>query len=640
MRRDLKKILFLGSTSHRSEFLEKAQKIGKFQFISPRGNGKHVFPKAVEDLRLAITVLRRQPQVKQDWVDFSQGTSIVDRVLTLKREIENLHEEIRLLQAEYVKIHPLGDFSIEELSKISEDTGWYVQFFMIRHGRFNEETTPSELIFINREYDFDYFMYVGKGKFYHKDLSEISVRMSLSQLKKEKAKLQEISHQSEVELRELACYEHFLHDFLLREMNLINLHFANGDVSYHLDDDVFAIEAWVPENEMQSLKSLVNGLAVYYSEVAIEDGDMIPTLLENKGMARVGQDLVEGFDSPSVTDPDPSGWVIWSFAAFFAMIVADACYGMLFLLLSAVIWTKAVNWTGVKRRMAKLLTLLACSTILWGVMVGSYFSIKLEPDNVLNRSSLLYHLSLHKIKYHHELEDATYEEWVKTYPDIRGETLPEAILRKGTVVKQEAVQYELMNSLYDGMLLEIALLVGVIHLTFSFLRNLRRNWAGVAWIASLWGGFLFFPKILDATSLVYFMGWLTPATAFVVGEQLLYAGLIGAIVLSIIQTGFSGLASVFKIVEVFADTLSYLRLYALGLASMVLAGTFNEMGAMVGGYVFGAIIVLLGHTINIGLGVGAGVIHGLRLNFLEWYHHSFEGDGKKFNPLRLLVRRE
>jgi V/A-type H+-transporting ATPase subunit I len=136
------------------------------------------------------------------------------------------------------------------------------------------------------------------------------------------------------------------------------------------------------------------------------------------------------------------------------------------------------------------------------------------------------------------------------------------------------------------------------------------------------------------------MEWLTPATAFIVGEQLLYGGLIVAIVLSIVQTGFSGLASVFKIVEVFADTLSYLRLYALGLASMVLAGTFNEMGAMVGGYVFGAIIIVLGHMINIGLGVGAGVIHGLRLNFLEWYHHSFEGGGKKFNPLRLLVRRE
>lgn len=640
MRRDLKKILFLGSTSARSEFFERAQKLGKFQFFSSSEKTNHVFPKKLEDLRLAITVLHRQTVAKPVMVDFSQGPTIVDRVLVLKREIENLHEEIRLLEAERLKMLPLGEFDMEELDRFSKETGWYVQFFMTRHGRVHHDMLPKELIFVNREYDFDYFMYVGKERFYQKDFSEITIKMSLGRLKNELAHLQELSHKSEVELRELACYADFLHDFLLREMNLVNLHFVKGDVSYHLDDDVFSIEAWVPENEFESVRAAVSDLPVYYAEVAIEDGDPIPTLLENTGIARIGQDLVEGFDSPSVTDADPSSWVVWSFALFFAMIVADACYGMIFLVLSAILWTRAVNWTGVKRRMAKLLTLLACTTVIWGVMVGSYFSIKLPPDHVLNRISFLHHLAVHKISYHLHENDDNLKEWIRVYPNIRGESDPESILRKGAIVKEGELQYELMSSIYDGLLLEIAILVGVVHLSFSFLRNLRRNWAGVGWIASLWGGYFFFPKMLDATTLIYYMGWLSQTTACIVGEQLLYGGIIAAIILSIVQTGFAGFAAVFKIVEVFADTLSYLRLYALGLASMVLAGTFNEIGTMVGGYVFGAIVVVLGHTINIGLGVGAGVIHGLRLNFLEWYHHSFEGDGKKFNPLRLLVRGE
>jgi len=45
--------------------------------------------------------------------------------------------------------------------------------------------------------------------------------------------------------------------------------------------------------------------------------------------------------------------------------------------------------------------------------------------------------------------------------------------------------------------------------------------------------------------------------------------------------------------------------------------------------------LILGHGLNLILGVMGGIIHGLRLNFIEWYHHSFEGDGKLFNPLRL-----
>jgi V/A-type H+-transporting ATPase subunit I len=53
------------------------------------------------------------------------------------------------------------------------------------------------------------------------------------------------------------------------------------------------------------------------------------------------------------------------------------------------------------------------------------------------------------------------------------------------------------------------------------------------------------------------------------------------------------------------------------------------------GLFFGALIIALGHVTNITLGIMGGVIHGLRLNFLEWYHHCFEGGGKKFNPLKL-----
>ena len=134
------------------------------------------------------------------------------------------------------------------------------------------------------------------------------------------------------------------------------------------------------------------------------------------------------------------------------------------------------------------------------------------------------------------------------------------------------------------------------------------------------------------------MGWMDFTRACTLGQQLLYGGLALAVLLSVIQEKWAGLASLFKVIEIFADTLSYLRLYALGLASMVMAATFNEIGMAIGGYSAGWIIILLGHCVNISLGILAGVIHGLRLNFLEWYHHSFEGGGYKFNPLRLLVK--
>jgi V/A-type H+-transporting ATPase subunit I len=90
-----------------------------------------------------------------------------------------------------------------------------------------------------------------------------------------------------------------------------------------------------------------------------------------------------------------------------------------------------------------------------------------------------------------------------------------------------------------------------------------------------------------------------------------------------------------NVVQVFADVMSYLRLYALALGGVVMARTFNDRLGIDMNLFAGALVILIGHTINITLAIMGGVIHGLRLNFLEWYHYSFEGGGRLFNPLKI-----
>ncbi len=90
-----------------------------------------------------------------------------------------------------------------------------------------------------------------------------------------------------------------------------------------------------------------------------------------------------------------------------------------------------------------------------------------------------------------------------------------------------------------------------------------------------------------------------------------------------------------RLIEVFADVLSYLRLYALALAGSIVANTFNGFGMKMNIF-FGVIVIIAGHTLNLSLSIMGGVIHGLRLNFIEWYHYSFDGGGKRHRPLALL----
>jgi V/A-type H+-transporting ATPase subunit I len=149
------------------------------------------------------------------------------------------------------------------------------------------------------------------------------------------------------------------------------------------------------------------------------------------------------------------------------------------------------------------------------------------------------------------------------------------------------------------------------------------------------GGYLYFPSFLDATSLVNFLGWISKPLAYKIGSQMLYAGLILVLVISLLQKKkWGALHELTNAIQVFADVLSYLRLYALALAGMIMASTFNDLGVRAG-MIGGFFIIIAGHITNLALTVMSGTIHGLRLNFLEWYHYSFEGGGRLFDPLRI-----
>jgi V/A-type H+-transporting ATPase subunit I len=154
----------------------------------------------------------------------------------------------------------------------------------------------------------------------------------------------------------------------------------------------------------------------------------------------------------------------------------------------------------------------------------------------------------------------------------------------------------------------------------------------------MWGAFLYFPKIVEADSMAQYIRAFENVDVSKFGSQLLMIGMPLVLILALIQEKLKGLLVIMKVIEVFADTLSYLRIYALGLAGMIMAATFNNMGELVGGGVIGGLVIFFGHTINMSLAIMGGILHGLRLNFLEWYHHSFEGGGKRFNPLKLFIK--
>jgi len=351
--------------------------------------------------------------------------------------------------------------------------------------------------------------------------------------------------------------------------------------------EVFAVQGWLP---VQHLQQLLEYTEAQNLAVLAEDPlptETPPTLLENPDRLAVGEDLVSFYQTPSYWEWDPAIPVFFSFALFFAMIISDAGYAGLFGVILMAYWHRlGKSRTG--QRMRLLATALVTSSVLWGVLVGSYFGT--APST----ASLLGHLKI---------------------LDVND---------------------------FDTMM-RLSVCIGVLHLSFANVQqamNLRRHGlvslVPLGWILIMVGAlFIWFDQILENPQ-----EWLSPT-----GKWHLGLGLAAVFLFSSTRTikspldfilrildGLKGLSNVTKI---FGDVLSYLRLFALGLASASLAVTFNSLALQAKmiegpGLLYSLLILIIGHGLNILLSLMSAVVHGMRLNCIEFFNWGLSEEGYPF----------
>lgn len=638
MRIDVKKWLFLGTEDEKESFFKAAQLEGLIHFIDPKASSQKEVSTEVQDTLSAIKVLRHLPPVEQEEnLRIVNLELLVSTLLNLNQENEKRLEELRVLKLEIARMEIYGDFSKEDIEYIEREGHCKLQFFCARPSLFLDEPPPAELIYIAYEHGLDYYVAINPQPIAYEKMVEIKIEHPSGELKRRYIDLEKAQHGVEQELKKYAKYNDLLHRFLIMQLNQFRLYTAQTYVQEAMGGDLFTVEGWVPASKADQVSALVDSMHVYAEEVAIEPTDIVPTYLENKGFRRVGEDLVDIYDTPSQTDKDPSMWVLGSFALFFAIIIGDAGYGLVYLALALFLRYKYPSLKATTKRALNLFTLLSIGCVIWGTLMTSFFGMQIAPDNPLRRLSLLQWLGEKKAAYHLVHQDATYQELIREYSSLVHIRHPHEFLLYTPLEAQDQLP-PILGDFSNTILFELALFIGVMHIILSLLRYIRRNWVGAGWIAFLIGSYLYFANYLRAPSLLNFVGGIDLAEGGRIGLQLLVAGLAFALIGSVIRQGLTGIFDVFMtLIQVFADTLSYLRLYALGLAGAIVGATINEVAVAVP-LLFGIILVVLSHVINITLGTMSGVIHGLRLNFIEGYHYSFEGGGKKFQPLKLIKK--
>ncbi len=357
---------------------------------------------------------------------------------------------------------------------------------------------------------------------------------------------------------------------------------------------VVALEGWVEESRREeiarALQELGEELDVSFSEPGEED--VPPTLLLNRRRVKPAESLINLFGLPNHAETDPTPFVAPFFILFFGMCIGDVGYGAI---LAAAAWwaRRKLDLSEAARRFMHLLMYCGLAAILVGIFTRGYFGI--ESD-----------------------------------------ALPGFLKFPGSL--------DVLLNPIPMMLICAAL--GLIHISLGvaieMYDNMRHN--------SVWMGFC-----EQGTTLIMWLGLAVLALGAGVrisvlktaGLVLLAAGAAGVVFLSnvssksILGKFFGGLYNLYGLFGgTIGDVASYLRLYALGMATVAIGSVINRMATMMLGLpVLGVLIMVVilvgGHLFNLLINLLGAFVHPLRLQYVEFFGKFYEDGGEPFRPFAL-----
>ncbi len=343
-------------------------------------------------------------------------------------------------------------------------------------------------------------------------------------------------------------------------------------------DNSFLMEGWVPVPVLNDLETMINA-KTETATLATRDPEpheQVPVLLHNKGLAEPYEVVTKLYSTPKKNELDPTPFMAPFFFLFFGICLSDAGYGILLALLALYLYRKlTLGETG--RQLLKLLILGGISAFAFGILLGGYFGdlIALPP--------LLFD---------------PLEEPMTMLIAALGIGLFQVYFGMGLQAYRNIKSGKSLDALYDQ------------GFWFIFLNGL------ILWIAG-----------------IAFGQWIALTGA---------AGLIltqGRSQRSLLLKIFSGFLSLYNVTQYLSDVLSYSRLFALGLASVVIGMVVNSVGELAAGSIIGyiilVIILVIGHFFNMIISTLSSYVHTSRLQYLEFFNKFFEGGGRSFKPFRI-----
>ena len=392
---------------------------------------------------------------------------------------------------------------------------------------------------------------------------------------------------------------------------------------------IFFITGFYPESRASEVEAFLRDQQIACRIGLPQAGDPVPVALRNGFFARLFEPITRLFSLPDYMELDPTPFFAPFFVIFFGMCLGDTGYGVVVTIIASVLLLSLPRQF---KPIAGLALVLGLSTTVAGLLLNTFFGENLfavpgATSSVTGQASDLAMFA--------------------SYSGNEGTVFPAMTLSLmlGVVQLLLGMGLQAVNSFrMNGPWFAIKPLGMILATMGGLILACHSNFLNLGFDAS----FAIGPLTIGA--------WLV-SIPLIVGQSLAYGGL-GLFFLfnnpdkSIFLRPLTGLWEFYQFITGFlGDFLSYIRLFALGLASGLLGNAFNQIAFMIlPGYpdatqfvspliVVSVIILLIGHTLNLGLSLLGSFVHPLRLTFVEFYKNvDFKGGGMAYRPFLLKQR--
>lgn len=605
----MKKLTFLVYHKEYERFMEQIRELGVVHIVEKQwgemdGSLQQVLRKqSLYKGMLPSMYMLADKQPDEQVYDDAAADALAQQFEELKERIQKLNQQASVLDKEISQMEVWGDFDWKDIRKL-KDAGWNVQFYICSKREFNEAWLEEHNAIVIEDDGMQVKFVTVTPVPAVLDVEPLRLpSQDLSQLKLQKEKNGQALQQTEAELKQF-CKRNYRtleagSNRLYSDIDWMKVKLSGEEMA---EGAVVLLEGWVPVDQEAELRKYLDGSGVYYEMRDATREDNVPVKFKNNAFTRMYEVLTKMYGMPSFTDFDPTPIVAPFFSLFFAFCMGDAGYGLILILLGFFLKKKlGKDMAG----MMNLVITLGIFTTVFGAVLGTFFGMSLIDSSL-------------------------------------PQSLKEFII---------AGKVELFGSTYDKQMI-LALGIGVVHISLAMTVKAVNStvFYGFKESLSAWGWWLFIVGSVVVGTLTF----LSVIPAEVSKWAFIAVGGIGAIGIYLLNNLHrnvlvnigAGLWDTYNMASgLLGDTLSYIRLFALGLAGGMLGQTFNNLALMVVdgregvaavfGWIGFGLIILVGHTLNIAMSCLSAFVHPLRLTFVEYFKNAgYEGKGLEYKPFK------